>query len=58
MFGHGWVKGHGTVVEVLSGQTHAEGSSGRIVGCTDGYIMDIYPESGEPFRAEVRNAPN
>jgi hypothetical protein len=58
MFGHGWVKGHGTVVEVLSGQTHAEGSSGRIVGCTDGYIMDLYPESGEPFRAEVRNAPN
>ena len=55
MFGRGWVKGHGTVVEVLQGQTHADGSV--MWQHTEGYIMDIYPETGEPFRAEVPNAP-
>jgi hypothetical protein len=55
MFGRAWVKGHGTVVEVLAGQTRSDGTF--VTGITDGYIMDIYPEAGEPFRAEVRNAP-
>jgi phytoene dehydrogenase-like protein len=55
MFGRGWVKGHGTVVEVLEGRGKTGGAV--VQQHTDGYIMDIYPETGKPFRAEVRNAP-
>ena len=56
MFEHGWVAGHGRVVEVLT-STKLSGDGLAASEFTDDYIMDIYPESGEPFRAKVRNAP-
>ena len=50
MFRHGWEKARGTVVEVLTSASTSAGVRGQVV---DGMIMDVYPESGEPFRAKV-----
>jgi len=50
MFRHGWEKGRGKVVEVLTSYSTSAGVRGQVV---DGMIIDVYPESGEPFRAKV-----
>ncbi len=54
MLGRHWVKAKGTVVEVSSHETKlADGAAGVWY---DGFVVDVHPQDGEPFRAEVREA--
>lgn len=54
MFGHDWVSGEGTVVDVRwSGHKNQVGATGR----EPHFLMDVRPSSGEPFRTEVDELP-
>ena len=50
MFGHNWVPGEGTIVDVRwSGHESPATGSGQIPH----FIVDARPSTGEPFRTEV-----
>lgn len=50
MFGHKWQPGEGTVVETRVSR-FGPGDNSSIV---THYVIDVRPNSGEPFRTEVR----
>jgi hypothetical protein len=54
MFGHEWVPGEGTLVDIrYSGHKSQVGATGQ----EPHFLMDVRPSVGEPFRAEVDELP-
>ncbi|MGO9751311.1 MAG: hypothetical protein ACLP22_07335, partial [Solirubrobacteraceae bacterium] len=50
MFGHDWQPGEGTLVDVRVISSSGSGAHGHV---HRGFLMDIRPSNGEPFRTEI-----
>ena len=50
MFGHDWKDGEGTLVDVRVISKVGSGAHGHV---RRGFLMDIRPGNGEPFRTEI-----
>lgn len=50
MFGHDWQSGEGTLVDI---RVISRSGSGAHAHIERGFLMDVRPSSGEPFRTEI-----